>query len=91
MKLAGIGVMTLLLSFCGGEKKRNAASDAAATEAGAALPFGAACNVGADCQSSICFQFGNGEKRCSVTCTIADACPEGSQGRKCNNKGHCAP
>lgn len=61
------------------------------TDGGASkLPFGATCAADDDCESTHCFQFGNGQRHCSVPCTSASECPSGSQGQKCNNKGFCA-
>jgi hypothetical protein len=53
--------------------------------------FGATCDAATDCDSEICFEFGNGSKLCSARCTSAEDCPSGAQGQKCNMKGYCAP
>jgi hypothetical protein len=53
-------------------------------------PFGATCASDSGCDSGLCATFGDGTSHCSVTCTDAATCPEGSQGRKCNGKGACA-
>jgi hypothetical protein len=63
----------------------------------AAGGFGAPCTQVTDtgsteCQSGVCSstfeQLGN---RCSLRCTDAAECPQGSQGQKCNKKGYCRP
>jgi hypothetical protein len=56
----------------------------------ARLPFGATCNADADCETSVCFSFGDGTNHCSLACTDAAACPVGAHGQKCNGKGYCA-
>jgi hypothetical protein len=54
------------------------------------LAFGAACASSADCESNLCAAFGDGTKHCTLACADATACPDGSQGPKCNGKGYCA-
>jgi len=58
--------------------------DARVTDGGAdgsstaARAFGAACSVNADCQSNLCFAFGQGGSACTLPCTAANAatvCP----------------
>jgi hypothetical protein len=57
---------------------------------GGALAFGATCTLPEQCASGVCFTFGDGTQHCSQMCSADDACPEGTQGRKCNGFGHCA-
>jgi spore coat protein A len=56
----------------------------------AKLPFGATCDADGDCDTGVCFAFGDGTKHCSLACTDAAACPVGVHGQKCNGKGYCA-
>jgi spore coat protein A len=61
-----------------------------ATGPAAKLAFGATCEANADCETSVCFAFGDGTSHCSVACTDAATCPVGVHGQKCNGKGYCA-
>lgn len=69
---------------------RDATRDAArdATEA-AKLALFAACADAAQCESGVCFAYGDGRSLCSKTCTGAADCPAPSSG--CNGKGVCKP
>jgi len=53
--------------------------------------FGATCAEHAECDSGVCFEFGNGAKLCSLACSAPADCPSGAEGQKCNGKGYCAP
>jgi len=63
----------------------------APAEAAAKAPFASPCTADEDCESDLCFTYGTGAKACTIPCDSAADCPEGSQGRKCNGKGVCAP
>jgi hypothetical protein len=70
-----------------------APEDVAAPEdtAGALKGFGEVCAVNEDCESNICNEFGQLGPLCTISCETGDDCPEGSEGKKCNNKGVCKP
>jgi hypothetical protein len=52
------------------------------------LAFGAECVGDEDCQSGLCFEYGEKGPHCTVPCPAApDTCPAPSSG--CNNKGVC--
>jgi MYXO-CTERM domain-containing protein len=61
-----------------------------ARDAAGALPFGATCVSNSDCQTTLCFLFGDGTSHCTQPCTESSSCPAGLQGQKCNGKGYCA-
>lgn len=99
-----IVVLTLLSVACGDDENPTvdaAAADAPATtfdgavldappiDAPGLLPFGAACTDNAQCESDLCYAFGDGTQACTQTCTVDDDCPAGSQGQKCNLQGVC--
>lgn len=69
-------------------------SDGGAPDAAeGALPFGATCGAPAECETGVCYLFGDGTMHCTRTCDdggAGDDCPLGTQGRKCNGKGYCA-
>ena len=50
--------------------------------------FGAACDAGAQCQSTVCFQGGN-QSFCSLRCDASAACPTPPTTGQCNNQGYC--
>jgi hypothetical protein len=60
-----------------------------AVDAGGA--FGDTCSGDCDCIPGRCHEFGSIGQRCTMTCSSDDQCPEGSQGRRCNNMGVCRP
>ena len=51
--------------------------------------FGDCCTEASQCASGVCHKFGDGTQACTQTCGSAADCPEGSQGKKCNNQGVC--
>lgn len=53
--------------------------------------FGDDCSEPANCESGVCFEFGDGSNLCSSTCTADDQCPDGSRGHHCNEQGYCRP
>jgi hypothetical protein len=61
------------------------AVDAAATKLG----LFADCTDPAQCESGVCFVYGDGRSLCSKTCTGPTDCPAPSTG--CNGKGTCKP
>ncbi len=50
-------------------------------------PLGGRCNYGPECVSTLCVDFGGGDKRCSQPCTETDKCPTGFA---CTG-GYCYP
>jgi hypothetical protein len=69
-----------------------AASDTVASDvAPGSVVFGEACTTNEDCESGVCNEFGQTGPLCTIECTTADECPEGSEGKKCNQKGVCKP
>lgn len=89
--LLWLSVAAALVAGCGGDDGDNPpAGDGT---------FGAACTMASDssteCDSSVCTDAFDqiGHPVCSVKCTTADpsVCPEGSEGKKCNQKGYCKP
>jgi len=53
--------------------------------------FGEACVAPEECESGVCHEFGSGGSLCTITCETEEACPEGTEGKKCNKKGVCKP
>ena len=53
--------------------------------------FGAPCTVNEDCDSNLCFTFGQGGPLCTISCTDSSECPDGSRGPLCNSRGVCRP
>jgi hypothetical protein len=54
--------------------------------------FGRVCVTEADCQTGVlCFTFGDGERRCTVTCRFDGECPAGDGGARCDGQGYCKP
>ena len=53
--------------------------------------FGEPCGDNEECESGVCHEFGQGGSQCTITCGFDDDCPDGSEGKKCNNKGTCKP
>ena len=47
------------------------------------------CTDAAECESGVCFTYGDGQSLCSKSCTSAAECPAPSSG--CNGKGACRP
>jgi spore coat protein A len=66
------------------------ADDKPDSGSGVKLAFGATCGANADCETNVCFAFGDGTSHCTVACADATTCPAGTQGPKCNGKGYCA-
>ena len=64
------------------------AQDAGTEEIGG---FGDPCKDDDDCATDVCHEFGQLGWVCTYTCETSDTCPEGSQGKKCNNSGTCRP
>ena len=92
----------LFFAACGddGNKEEESEQDvAAATDTIAegdmapvtSLSFGESCAAPEECDSGVCHEFGNGGSLCTVACEGPDDCPDGSEGKKCNNKGVCKP
>jgi hypothetical protein len=54
------------------------------------LAFGGTCETAEDCETNVCFAFGDGTRHCSEACGDATTCPVGAHGQKCNGKGFCA-
>lgn len=77
-------------SVDGGATRDGAAADAAAA---AAAAFGAICTVNANCQSNLCFAFGQGGSACTFACTPANAAavcpPVNGVNLGCNGMGVC--
>jgi hypothetical protein len=57
-------------------------------DSGKLAPF-APCTDGAECESGLCFEYGDGRSLCTKTCSGAQDCPAPSTG--CNGKGACKP
>jgi hypothetical protein len=55
------------------------------------LAFGATCTDNSECDSDLCFAFGDGSSLCTLPCTDAAECPAGSRGAYCNARGVCRP
>jgi hypothetical protein len=56
------------------------------------VPFGGPCAADEECaEGFICRRVGMGGDVCTQECEADETCPEGSQGRKCNNMGLCRP
>lgn len=53
--------------------------------------FGACCTASEQCSDGVCHTFGSGARLCTMKCPSADACPAGSEGKKCNGQGVCKP
>jgi len=64
---------------------------AAIDAAPGSLAFGDDCSSNEQCASGVCFEFGDGSRLCSSTCTADDQCPDGSRGQHCNDQGYCRP
>jgi hypothetical protein len=58
-------------------------------ETEAKLALFAPCTDPAQCESGVCFAYGDGRSLCAKTCTAADDCALPSTG--CNGKGVCKP
>jgi hypothetical protein len=61
----------------------------AAPEATSKLALFAPCTDAAQCESGVCFEYGDGRFLCSKTCAGTEDCPAPSTG--CNGKGACKP
>ena len=58
----------------------------------AGLPFGEACGADSECAADlVCRRVGMLGMRCTLECQDDAMCPEGSEGKKCNNMGLCRP
>lgn len=80
--------VAIVLAGCGcGGKEEPEAVDAAP----GSLQFGDDCSSAVQCESGVCFEFGDGSQLCSSTCTADDQCPDGSRGHHCNGEGYCRP
>lgn len=66
-----------------------AAPDAAADASATKLGLFEACTGAAQCESGLCFEYGDLRKLCSKSCSGASDCPPPSTG--CNGKGACKP
>ena len=65
--------------------------DDAGTEA-RLLAFGEQCREHDECEGGVCHQFGQEPNPlCTQSCDSDDACPEGSDGKKCNKRDVCRP
>lgn len=54
--------------------------------------FGRNCVTASDCQTGVlCFTFGDGDRRCTVTCRFDGECPAGATGARCDGQGYCKP
>lgn len=51
--------------------------------------FGDCCTESSQCTSGVCHEFGDGTHECTIACSTSSDCPEGSQGKKCNNQKVC--
>ena len=60
-----------------------------AAEAAAKLALFEPCTDAAQCESGVCFEYGDQRSLCSKTCSGASDCPAPSSG--CNGKGACKP
>ncbi|MBI5487954.1 MAG: hypothetical protein HY905_11530 [Deltaproteobacteria bacterium] len=63
----------------------------ASGEDGGNRGFGETCSVEEECESGVCFLFGDGSQLCTLECTVDDECPDGAEGRRCNRQGVCRP
>lgn len=74
----------------GGTQDHTGGQDARSTTPNPTLgAFGASCDGGAACESSVCFEGGKGGF-CSVKCTADSDCPQPSSGAPhCNPHGYC--
>lgn len=61
----------------------------AAGEAAAKLALYAPCTDAAQCETNVCFAYGDGRSLCTKTCAGTADCPLPSTG--CNGKGVCKP
>jgi hypothetical protein len=81
-------------SGSGGEAAGTGGSEAG-DDAGsqtALLGFGEECTEDDQCEGGVCHQFGQEDSPlCTQECSGDENCPEGSQGKKCNNQGVCRP
>ena len=78
-----VALLALPFAACGGED--SGPCDASGDD----RPFGECCTEDAQCSGGVCHEYGDGTVACSVPCGSDADCPEGSQGKKCNNKGIC--
>ena len=55
--------------------------------------FGSECEKNEDCteNNAVCIEFNQLGYVCTFECTDSNECPEGQEGKKCNNKGFCRP
>ena len=88
MKVLAI-ILCLGLCSCGSS---DSSSDDAGSGDGSSgdKVFGASCSTDSECESGTCWEFGVGGM-CTLVCQEDSACPEGSEGQKCNNQGYCRP
>jgi hypothetical protein len=80
--LLAVVLLSLSLGACGEDKK-------SCDLTGNDRAFGACCTAGSQCTSGVCHEFGDGTQECTLACTVDADCPEGSQGKKCNNQQVC--
>jgi hypothetical protein len=63
--------------------------DAGTHDAGALLPFGAACAKDEECVTGLCFPFNARGPRCTLPCTEDSECPP--EAEACAMRGVCRP
>ncbi len=77
-------LLALALTSCGSSD-----DDKKCELTGNGRTFGQCCTDNAQCGSNVCYTFGDGTQACTLNCTTSDECPEGSQGKKCNQEKVC--
>lgn len=61
--------------------------DASTVDGSGTLPLYEVCTDSSECESNLCFMYGNGERRCTKTCDTPADCPDPSPG--CSGMGVC--
>ncbi|HEX5060475.1 MAG TPA: hypothetical protein VFV99_14005 [Kofleriaceae bacterium] len=72
-------VVAVVLAACGGEGEFHDA---------ASPPLCALCTSDTDCETGICWTYGNGQSKCTHTCTAGEEAADCPTGR-CNGMGYC--
>ena len=83
----------LALGGCIASEETSPMPDQGAPDAGAPssdgdlLPFMSECTANDECDTGLCFEYGNKGPHCTHDCTVDTDCEAPSPG--CNNKGVC--
>ena len=86
-------VFVVLAAACGQDGESDGPQGSTFADAPARIVRGvcALCSTDTDCASGICRQYGDGNRKCTLACTVGqpvDACAAPSTGF-CNGMGYC--